>query len=154
MSQPFVTGVRPSRAIEGGRVTLLGEFGNGDAPTDVRIEGRLVRTVFTSSRRLSFIVPSGVSEGVARAGSISVNNVSVENAGIEIGVAIATGLHQVDNPLIDRAGNVYLTYSGTRGQQVPVSIFRVAPSGARETYSSAIVNPTSMRSEEHTSELQ
>ena len=57
---------------------------------------------------------------------------------------IATGLHQVDNPLIDRAGNVYLTYSGTRGQQVPVSIFRVAPNGARETYSSAVVNPTSM----------
>ena len=57
---------------------------------------------------------------------------------------IATGLHQVDNPLIDRAGNVYLTYSGTRGQQVPVSIFRVAPNGTRETYSSAVVNPTSM----------
>jgi len=27
---------------------------------------------------------------------------------------------------------------------VPVSIFRVAPSGSRETYSSAVVNPTSM----------
>jgi sugar lactone lactonase YvrE len=53
-------------------------------------------------------------------------------------------LHQVDNPLIDQAGNIYLTYSGTRGQQVPVSIFRVAPNGSRETYSSSVVNPTSM----------
>ena len=53
-------------------------------------------------------------------------------------------LHQVDNPVIDRSGNVYLTYSGTRGQQVPVSIFRVGPNGTRETFSSAVVNPTSM----------
>src|SRR5262249_7199861 len=36
------------------------------------------------------------------------------------------------------------TYSGTRGQQVPVSIFRVRPDGTRETFSSGIVNPTSM----------
>jgi outer membrane protein assembly factor BamB len=144
MAQPFVTGVSPSRAIEGGRVTLVGEFGHVDSLADVRVEGRPARTVFTSSKRLSFIVPSGISEGGAGPASISVNNVPIENAGIEFGVAIATGLHQVDNPLIDRAGNVYLTYSGTRGQQVPVSIFRVAPNGVRETYSSSVVNPTSM----------
>src|SRR5262249_31669709 len=41
-------------------------------------------------------------------------------------------------------GNLYVTYSGTRGQQVPVSIFRVRSNGMRETFSSGIVNPTSM----------
>jgi hypothetical protein len=142
MPQPIVTGVSPSRAIEGGRVTLVGEFGSADAPSDVRVEGRPARTVFASSNRLSFIVPSGIAEN--RTGAIAINDFLIENASIELGVAIATGLHQVDNPVIDRAGNVYLTYSGTRGQQVPVSIFRVAPNGARETYSSAVVNPTSM----------
>ena len=86
--------------------------------------------------------PSGISDGGHV--SISLNDVAIPNAGIELGATIATGLHQVDNPLIDPAGNVYLTYSGTRGQQVPVSIFRVAPNGVRETYSSAVVNPTSM----------
>src|SRR5262249_14377555 len=55
-----------------------------------------------------------------------------------------TGLHQVDNPVFDAAGNLYVTYSGTRGQQVPVSIFRVRANGTRETFSSGIVNPTSM----------
>jgi hypothetical protein len=87
-------------------------------------------------------VPSGISDGGPV--SISLNDVAIPNAGLELGATIATGLHQVDNPLIDPAGNVYLTYSGTRGQQVPVSIFRVAPNGVRETYSSAVVNPTSM----------
>src|SRR5262245_33721610 len=144
MPKPFVTDVSPPRAIEGGRVTLLGEFGPGDSGADVRIEGRPARTVFASSKRVSFIVPSGISESGVGTGSISVNNVPIENAGIELGVAIATGLHQVDNPLIDDDGHVYLTYSGTRGQQVPVSIFRVTPNGVRETYSSAVVNPTSL----------
>jgi len=46
--------------------------------------------------------------------------------------------------VFDREGNLYVTYSGTRGQQVPVSIFRVRPNGTRETFSSGIVNPTSM----------
>jgi sugar lactone lactonase YvrE len=142
MSPPFVTGVSPPRAIEGGRVSLIGEFGHNDGSVVVHLEGRPARIVFSSSRRLSFIVPDGVPQGGT--GSLSVDGTPIQNAGVELGVAIATGLHQVDNPLIDGAGNVYLTYSGTRGQQVPVSIFRVAPNGARETYSSAVVNPTSM----------
>jgi DNA-binding beta-propeller fold protein YncE len=37
-----------------------------------------------------------------------------------------------------------VTISGTRGQEVPVSIFRVRPNGTREPFSSGIVNPTSM----------
>ncbi len=41
-------------------------------------------------------------------------------------------------------GNLYVTYSGSRGQEVPVSIFRVSPAGRRESYVSGIVNPTSM----------
>ena len=63
---------------------------------------------------------------------------------VDIAAPFATGLHQVDNPVFDRDGNLYVTYSGTRGQQVPVSIFRVRPNGTRETFSSGIVNPTSM----------
>ena len=63
---------------------------------------------------------------------------------LDIASPFATGLHQVDNPVFDRDGNLYVTYSGTRGQQVPVSIFRVRPNGTRETFSSGIVNPTSM----------
>ena len=44
---------------------------------------------------------------------------------VDIAAPFATGLHQVDNPVFDRDGNLYVTYSGTRGQEVPVSIFRV-----------------------------
>jgi hypothetical protein len=48
MPQPFVTDVSPSRAIEGGRVTLVGEFGQADSVVDLRIAGRPARSVFAS----------------------------------------------------------------------------------------------------------
>src|SRR4029077_3728445 len=75
---------------------------------------------------------------------VRINGGSGETAFIDVAAPFATGLHQVDNPVFDRDGNLYVTYSGTRGEQVPVSIFRVRPNGTRETFSSGIVNPTSL----------
>jgi len=46
--------------------------------------------------------------------------------------------------VFDVEGNLYVTYSGSRGQEAPVSIFRVTRAGTREPYVSGIVNPTSM----------
>jgi len=65
-------------------------------------------------------------------------------AQVEVGVPWATGLHQVDNPAFDRFGNLYVTYSGPRGQEAPVSVFRVTTVGAREPFVSGIVNATSL----------
>jgi streptogramin lyase len=76
--------------------------------------------------------------------TVRVGEGSGVTAFVDVGVPFAAGLHQVDNPVFDRDGNLYVTYSGTRGQQVPVSIFRVRTDGTRETFSSGIVNPTSM----------
>ena len=63
---------------------------------------------------------------------------------VSIGAVWATGLHQVDNPVFDRAGNLFVTYSGSRGQESPVSVFRVTPEGTREPFVSGIVNATSL----------
>src|SRR5207248_10253105 len=76
--------------------------------------------------------------------AIRIEGVNGETPLVNIAAPFATGLHQVDNPVFDREGNLYVTYSGTRGQQVPVSIFRVRPNGTRETFCSGLVNPTSM----------
>src|SRR5688500_3720517 len=63
---------------------------------------------------------------------------------VDVGARLATGFHQVDSPAIDSEGRVYVTYSGARGQQAPVSVFRIAPGGAREPFVTGIVNVTSM----------
>jgi sugar lactone lactonase YvrE len=139
-----VTTIHPLRAIEGGRVDIDGAgfpVGPELLPT-VHIGDLPARLVFASSTRLGVIVPAGLDGGRAR---VSITPSGIGRQGfVEIAAPFATGLHQVDNPVFDREGNLYVTYSGTRGQQVPVSIFRVRPNGTRETFSSSIVNPTSM----------
>lgn len=142
MPSPHLTDVRPRAAIPGGRVSLIGRaFPAADTYPEVTVNGQAARVVFASSSRISVIVPPELVEG----GKVPIRLTGVDGETfLNLAVPLARGLHQVDSPAVDRAGNLYLTYSGTRGQQVPVSIFRVAPSGTRETYSSAVVNPTSM----------
>jgi sugar lactone lactonase YvrE len=140
---PRVTAVRPARAIEGGRIVIEGAGFSVDGPRlpEVHVGGALARVVHASSSSLAAIVPSGLDGGST---PIRVEGVTGETAFVTIAGQFATGLHQVDNPVFDRDGNLYVTFSGTRGQQVPVSIFKVRPDGARETFSSGIVNATSM----------
>jgi sugar lactone lactonase YvrE len=61
-----------------------------------------------------------------------------------VGRLLATGLHQVDNPVFAPDGSVFVTYSGSRGQEAAVSIFKVTAAGAREPFVHGLVNPTSM----------
>ena len=154
---PRVTAVHPLCAIEGGRITIEGTGFPVDGPSlpDVRVGGLAARLVYASPTQLSAIVPSGLEGGrapVRIAGALPFDEAQGapgsssggETAFVNIAAPFATGLHQVDNPIFDREGNLYVTYSGTRGQQVPVSIFRVRPNGTREPFSSGVVNPTSM----------
>src|SRR5579864_8896547 len=136
--------VRPTWAIEGGRIVIEGTDFPVDRPRlpGVQIGGIPARIVQASSTSLTVIVPEGLESGST---PIRIEGVSGDlTLFIEIASQFATGLHQVDNPVFDREGNLYVTYSGTRGQQVPVSIFKVRPNGTRETFSSGIVNPTSI----------
>lgn len=148
---PFVAAIHPLSAIEGGRITLEGSDFPIDLPRlpDVRIGDKPARVVYASSTHIGAIVPAGITPGGRTAIRIDPSTGSGQvqpdtTTFVEIAAALATGLHQVDNPVFDREGNLYVTYSGTRGQQVPVSIFRVRPDGTREPFSTAIVNPTSM----------
>jgi sugar lactone lactonase YvrE len=141
--------VHPLRAIEGGRVDIEGTgfpVGNEFLP-EVRVGGQRARVVFASGTRLGVVVPAGLDGGRAAVQVAPFDSAPV--GVVEIAAPFATGLHQVDNPVFDRDGNLYVTYSGTRGQQVPVSIFRVRPNGTREPFSSGIVNPTSMAVDAH-----
>jgi len=142
--QPSVSAVRPHLAIEGGRITIEGAHFPIDHPRlpEVRVGDVPARVVYASPTAIAIIIPSGLTESGRT--PVRIEGVSGETPLVEIAAPFATGLHQVDNPVFDRDGNLYVTYSGTRGQQVPVSIFRVRPNGTRETFSSGIVNPTSM----------
>jgi sugar lactone lactonase YvrE len=137
-----IVAVQPLSAIEGARVTIDGsDFPVDPHLPDVRIGDKAARIVFASATRLVVVVPEDLDAGQV---PIRVGGASGLTAFVNIAGPFATGLHQVDNPVFDRDGSLYVTYSGTRGQQVPVSIFRVRRNGTREAFSSGIVNPTSM----------
>ena len=129
--------------MEGGRVTIHGSGFPVDTPhlPDVTIGDSPARPVYASPSTIAVLVPAGLDGGRT---AVRIADVPGETALLEVGTPLATGLHQVDNPVFDRDGNLYVTYSGKRGQEVPVSIFRVSPNGRRESYVSGIVNPTSM----------
>jgi uncharacterized protein (TIGR03437 family) len=144
---PHAVSLHPTKAIEGGRVTISGsDLTTDGTPVDVHVGGHKARVVFAAPDRITFLVPSGIEASgpvAVRVGGGDGTRGGSE-VSIQIAAMVATGLHQVDSPVVDADNNLYLTYSGTRGQEVPVSIFRVGANGTRETYSAGIVNPTSM----------
>ena len=141
LPSPHVSGVRPTWAVAGGRITVEGQGFDLNPLPEVRVGGRPCRVVFASPRALDVVIPDGVEEGSA---SVQVGTMEPGAVFVEVGAPIAEGLHQVDSPVFDLAGNLYVTYSGTRGEQAPIGIFRIKSDGSREPFASKVPNPTSM----------
>jgi sugar lactone lactonase YvrE len=141
-SSSRIAAVRPLWAVEGGRVTITGSgFVVDPVLPRVSIGGVPARLSAASTSELTAIVPAGLDGGHT---PVRVQDAPGETAYVEIGAPLATGLHQVDSPVFDRAGNLYVTFSGSRGQQGPVAIFIVRPDGSREPFVSDLANPTSL----------
>lgn len=139
---PTITSVRPLRAVEGGRIEILGSglpVSNLSTPV---IGDQAARVRFASTRRLVLSIPSELEETGRVA--LKIPGALLETTYVSLGARCATGLHQVDNPVFDHSGNLFVTYSGSRGQEAPVSVFKVTRSGAREPFASGIVNATSL----------
>src|SRR5262249_4426588 len=109
----------------------------------VTIGPTTVTSVFSSPHEVKFIVPPGLAGGPTDV-RLSDEGPSAGSVSLDVGHPIAAGLHQVDSPATDREGNVYLTYSGSRGLQTAVSIYKVRPNGVREAFVTGITNPTSL----------
>src|SRR3954447_2443076 len=141
-SRGRLTAVRPLWAVEGGRVTLEGDAFPVDPELPrVRIGTQPARVAAASSRALSVIVPPGLEGGST---AVRLDELPGETAFVEIGAPLVTGVHHVDSPVYDRHGNLYVTFSGSRGQQAPVAIFVVRPDGTREPFVTDLANPTSL----------
>ncbi len=137
-----ISQVRPSWAVQGGQVTIEGDFHvSGTELPRVRLGEHAARILGASSRALTVLVPDEVPGGRL---AVHVDDASGSEVSLEVGTPVASGLHQVDNPVFDRDGQLYVTYSGARGQKAPVSIYRVRRDGAREPFVSGITNATAL----------
>jgi sugar lactone lactonase YvrE len=134
--------VHPLWAVEGGRVRIAGgRFSLDPEPPEIRFGGIPAKLAHASRQSLTAIVPSGLDGGHT---PVRIDGAPGETVYVDIGAPVATGLHQVDNPAFDQDGNLYVTFSGSRGQEAPVSIYVVRKDGSREPFVSGLPNPTSM----------
>lgn len=134
---------RPRAGIEGGRLTIACR--NVDvqslARTRLRIGGVATRLDFAHHDLLIAKIPPGATSGMIM---LEVNGSQSNSLPCEIGARIAQNLHPVANPLLDESGNLYVTLSGSRGQRVPVSVYKISPRGILTPFVRDIVNPTGM----------
>ena len=100
---PGVTTISPLYGIEGGRITIEGSGFPVDGPVlpDVRVGDVAARVVQATPSRLAVIIPSGLEVGRAE---IRISGVVGATAYVDVAAPFATGLHQVDSPVFDRAG--------------------------------------------------
>ena len=145
---PVLSSLEPVRIVEGGRLWLRGDgFPQPDSSADlVTIGGVPARMAFCAPDRIAVVVPQGLDGGET---AVKVASVPGTTLYARVGGLMATGLHQVDNPVFGADGALYVTYSGTRGQDATVSIFRMTkactPLATPMPPSNSATRPTSPR---------
>ncbi|HSF32381.1 MAG TPA: gluconolaconase [Candidatus Tectomicrobia bacterium] len=107
----------------------------------LRVGGVAARLDLAREDLLLAKVPLGAMSGMI---TLEVNGYESNGIPCEVGSRIAQNLHPVANPAIDAAGNLYVTLSGSRGQKVPVSVYKISPRGILTPFAHDIINPTGM----------
>jgi sugar lactone lactonase YvrE len=133
--------VTPPAAIAGGELQIRGKgFARSERPL-VTIGEIGAPLVISSDSFVIARVPDGASAGdlvVRSAGQTS------EAWACDIGVLIAENLHPVANPAVDNFGNVYTTFSGSRGQKVPVAVYKIDLNLAMKPFIAELMNATAL----------
>lgn len=133
-----IKSVLPSAAVPGGIVRLEVEGLKHPAKVKVRVGGVPADVLGASPHWVNIKVPPASQDDVV------VQNGAQSIGTLKVGRILASELHPVTSPVVDSSGNVYVTYSGTRGEKVPFSIFMVQPDGTKQPFLADITNPTGM----------
>jgi hypothetical protein len=140
---PHIEGVTPTAAIPSGEMVIRGSglaprvgprpsvfFGEADAGLMLVTENRVIVRV-----------PDGASEGTVR---IANGNGESAPHPVSIGLQIADNLHPIGSPAVDIDGNIYVTFSGPRGEAVPVSLYKVTANHSIKPFVTSLVNPSGL----------
>lgn len=120
--RPEIARVLPAAAIPGGEFQIFGKnFVRADPPR-VTVGDMPAMVVIGSDTYVIARVPEG-----ATVGELVIGNGQKSSSAwtCDIGVPIADTLHPVANPAVDADGNIYATFSGSRGQKTQVSVYRI-----------------------------
>jgi sugar lactone lactonase YvrE len=142
-TRPRIASITPPAAISGGEFEIRGSglAQNGSVQPRARFGKACARLVVGGSRYIVARVPEDATES-----QIVIENGTHSSAphACSIGLPIAENLHPVASPAVDREGNIFTTRSGTRGEKVPVSVFKIDLNFDVKPFLSEIVNPTGL----------
>lgn len=138
--------IEPAAGIPGGEVAIDcgSQSPNGNPPLTVWFQDKLAHVVAATPRRALVLVPD-LNAGTEIEVSIDRGDPTGKRARFVVARKLAGGIHPVTSPAFDPSdGSLFVTRSGTRGEDVPVSLFRIGSDGGVEEFSSDITNPTSI----------
>ncbi len=140
--KPHISQVSPAAAIAGGEFQIRGK-GFSKAAARPRVTfGEIEAPVIIGSD--SFII-TRVPENASVGELVIQNGAQASTAwSCDIGIQIADGVHPVANPAVDAAGNIFTTFSGSRGQKTPVSIYKVDLNYTLKPFLSDVMNATAL----------
>lgn len=144
---PRIDEVQPDTALPGAEIEVLGaNLGPISFRRPVAMMGDLAAPVLLSrGKRMVLRVPEEAESGALR---ILQNGAQSNAVGVKVGSMIANGVHAVANPAVDGEGNIYVTLSGSRGQETPVSVFRIEHDGEMRPFASGIMNATGLATDD------
>jgi sugar lactone lactonase YvrE len=141
-----IANVSPKLAVPGGEL-VIDLSGEGVRPSRMRVLANGSECMVRSSSSKRIIVDLPVSEVFVesvRDGRCSLQ-IGDDAAAFDIwcGRRIVGGMHLVANPAIDPSdGDLIVTRSGRRGEQLPATLFRVEPDGIIDEIPEPVLNPT------------
>ena len=141
--KPHIEAVQPAAALPGGEIRIIG---HGLRPAELRrprvqfgdVDGAVV---ISADDFLVARVPEGASSGPV---VVSTNGHSSNPHQVTVAVTIAENLHPVTNPALDMEGNIYVTFSGSRGQKVPVAIYKIDTNYNVKPFLTEMMNATAI----------
>jgi sugar lactone lactonase YvrE len=140
---PRIESVAPAAAIPGGEVEIRGSgfATRANLRPVVRFGDAEATLALASPHRLVARVPDGASGGAVR---VTTTEHESQPFPIAVGMQIADNLHPVASPAVDADGNIYVTYSGPRGQRVPVSLYKVTANFSVKPFVTSLMNPSGL----------
>jgi sugar lactone lactonase YvrE len=143
MDKVKLIAVEPAYALPGGEIAVECEgFRMYASDTDgCFIGGTACRITAASQRRILASVP----EVADARPSLQIVSGGAKSKPLDLTVAkkLTGDMHLVANPAVDPAdGSLILTRSGSRGQHLPVTLFRLEADGYLDEFPEPILNPT------------
>jgi len=140
---PKIESVKPAAALPGGEVFIRGSgFSSGNHIRPHVQFGSVEGSLMMASENLLIArVPDGAAGGALRVCMGAIESVPFP---VALGRQIVDNLHPVGNPAVDAEGNIYVTFSGQRGQKVPVSLYKITSNFTVKPYITDLMNPTGL----------